>query len=325
MKKTLIGKSRRTVKSTLYGEALRLRHTLRRWGQMARYQRWSLQGVPVLFANSFPKSGTHLLTQVLSGFPQIGPAVNSGLPAIVTFSGDTGRLRPTDEILADLHRLSSGDMAYGHLHATPEIVSQLTQPGVVSYFILRDPRDVVVSHVHYVTEMEPGHIHHRYYTEALHTFDERLRTSILGIPDPAIPFPDIARRFEPFLGWLDSSQVLVLRYEEFIKDQKTVLNRILDHAMAGGFPLMKASWGAAEPPSAQNLSQTRGAPSDDHARRADALETLSACIDPQRSPTFRSGKVGGWKSQFSAENKQLFKEIGGELLVKLGYEKDTDW
>ena len=37
--------------------------------------------------------------------------------------------------------------------------------GLAAYFILRDPRDVVVSHVHYITEMEPNHIHHRYYTE----------------------------------------------------------------------------------------------------------------------------------------------------------------
>ena len=75
---------------------------------------------------------------------------------------------------------------------------------MAAYFILRDPRDVVVSHVHYVTEMEPNHIHHRYYSQELHTFDERLRASILGIPDPAIPFPDIRQRFLPYLGWLDA-------------------------------------------------------------------------------------------------------------------------
>ncbi len=56
----------------------------------------------MLFANSFPKSGTHLLTQALQGFPQLGPAVDSGLPAVVTYEGDTGRTRSTEEILADL-------------------------------------------------------------------------------------------------------------------------------------------------------------------------------------------------------------------------------
>jgi hypothetical protein len=305
MKKTRIGDPVKTARSRLVTGAKLLRRAVRRWKQMARYRpddlypRWSLHGVPVLFANSFPKSGTHLLTQVLSGFPQIGPAVDSGLPAIVTFAGDTGRPRPTADILADINRFLPGDLAYGHLHAIPEIVDKLTQPGIVSYFILRDPRDVVISHVHYITEMEPNHIHHHHYKEDLHTFDERLRTSILGIPDPSIPFPDIAERFDPFLGWLDAPRVLVLRYEEFIEDRQGVLNRILDHAIAGGFPLRK--------------------------ERSTALQILSASIDPQRSPTFRSGKVGGWKSQFSVENKQLFKEIGGDLLIRLGYEKNLNW
>ena len=63
--------------------------------------------MPVLLANSFPKSGTHLLTQVLQGFPSIGPAVDSGLPAIVTYEGDTGRQRQAVEILADLERLKA--------------------------------------------------------------------------------------------------------------------------------------------------------------------------------------------------------------------------
>ncbi len=37
---------------------------------MLRWRRLSFTGVPILFANSFPKSGTHLLTQVLQGFPR---------------------------------------------------------------------------------------------------------------------------------------------------------------------------------------------------------------------------------------------------------------
>ncbi len=46
-----------------------------------------------------------------------------------------------------------------------------------------------------------------------------------------------------------------------------------------------------------------------------SIQILADSIDPQRSPTFRSGKVGGWRSQFSPENKALFKEVAGDLLV----------
>jgi hypothetical protein len=266
---------------------------------MLRYRRLTLKGVPVLFANSFPKSGTHLLTQVLQGFPSIGPAVDSGLPAVVTYIGETGRERSSLEILGNLQRLLPGDIAYGHLHARPEVVEQLCQDGTAAYFILRDPRDVVVSHVHYVTEIEPDHIHHAYYTQVLEDFDQRLRTSILGLPDSEIPFPDVCQRFEPYISWLDQPEVLCLRFEDFIQDREAALGGIYDHAVRRGFP------SALE--------------------RGRAIQVLAASIDPQRSPTFRSGKVGGWRNQFSPENKALFKEIAGDLLVRLGYEEEDQW
>jgi Sulfotransferase domain len=280
-------------------QARLLRRLVRRLAQMARYRRLTLAGVPVLLANSFPKSGTHLLTQVLQGFPVIGPAVDSGLPAIVTYEGNSGRQRQAAEILVDLQRLKAGDLAYGHIHALPEAVRFLCRPGYAAYFILRDPRDVVVSHVHYVTEMEPNHIHHRYYCQELHTFDERLAVSILGRPDDSIPFPNVQARFEPYLGWLDHPEVLVLHFEDFIQRQQLTLGRVLDHAVQRGFPLQ--------------------------ASRPEAIQTLADSIDPQRSPTFRSGKVGGWRDQFSAENKRLFKQVAGDLLLRLGYEQDNDW
>jgi hypothetical protein len=276
-----------------------VRRWLRRLRQSARYGHLSLQDAPVLFANSFPKSGTHLLTQVLQGFPRFSPTVDSGLPAIVTFQGDTGRPRSSGEIIHDLQRLLPGDIAYGHLHALPEVADFLSQAGMAAYFILRDPRDVVISHVHYVTEMEPGHIHHRYYTQALHSFNERLRTSILGIPDPAIPFPDICQRFLPYLGWIDCTLVLTLRYEDFLENRSEALGRVYDQAVQRGLPALTS--------------------------REEATRLLESSIDPKRSPTFRSGKAGGWRTQFSPENKQLFKDIAGDLLVQLGYERNHEW
>jgi hypothetical protein len=275
------------------------RRQLRRARQLWRYRRSALNDAPVLFANSFPKSGTHLLTQILQGFTRLGRAVDSGLPAIVAYEGDTGRPRPVAEILADLDRLRPGDIAYGHLHALPAVMACLCQDGVAPYFILRDPRDVVVSHVHYVTKMAPDHAHHRYYKEVLHSFDERLSTSILGRPDWEEPFPDIRARFEPFLGWIDRPEVLTLHFEDLARDQAAAIGRILDHAVARGFPLA--------------------------LEREAAVQILADSIDPQRSPTFHRGQVGGWRDRFTGEHKQLFKRVAGDLLARLGYELDDTW
>jgi hypothetical protein len=275
------------------------RRLLRRWGQQIRYRRLSLDGVPALFANSFPKSGTHLLTQVLEAFTCLGPAVNSGLPAVVTYEGRGGRERASAEILADLARFQPGDIGYGHLHARPEVMAALSQPGFAAYFILRDPRDVVVSHVHYVTEMEPDHALHAYYTRELHTFEERLTASITGLPGLDFSFPDIAARFAPYLGWLKCAPLLCLQYEALLHDRPAALQRIVRHAARRGFPL-------ACPPE-------------------QAVERLGQAIQPSRSPTFRQGGSGGWRSKFTPQHTAIFKEIAGDLLIRLGYETGLDW
>jgi hypothetical protein len=218
---------------------------------------------------------------------------------VITYEGDSGRERSSDEILGDLHRLLPGDIAYGHVHAHPKTVDYLTREGYCTYFILRDPRDVVVSHVHYVTEMEPNHIHHRYYTQELPDFGQRLRTSILGLPGSEIPFPDIRARFEPYLDWLNHPQVMTLHYEDFVIDRKASLGRVFDHAIERGFP--------------------------SQCTREEAVRILAEGIDPERSPTFRSGKIGSWQGQFTPEHKRLFKDVTGDLLIKLGYEQNQDW
>jgi len=282
-------------------QAKLFRRMIRRNKKRLQINQPPLNASPVFFANSFPKSGTHLLTQILKGFTQIGPAVESGLPAIVTFDGKTGRQRSEDEILNDLKKLLPGDIAYGHLHAFPDVVNFLSQISFATYFILRDPRDVAVSHVHYITEMEPNHAHHHYYREVLDDFDQRLQASIEGIPPgkSRAALPNIIQRFEPYLGWLNQPEILTLHFEDLVSKQKETLGIIFDHALQ------------------HNFTPT--------CNREQAISILSKSINPQRSPTFRSGKIGAWQSCFKETHKQVFKDIAGNLLVQLDYEDNLDW
>jgi sulfotransferase family protein len=43
------------------------------------------------------------------------------------------------------------------------------------------------------------------------------------------------------------------------------------------------------------------------------------------SSFFRKGIVGDWKNVFTEQDKLVFKEEAGELITKLGYEKDDTW
>jgi sulfotransferase 6B1 len=255
------------------------------------------RGWPVLLSISFPKSGTHLLDQILLGFSKVAPFSKRLHSFYAEYEGESGRKRPPEQAFAWLDSLQPGDISSAHLFARPEAVARVCSPGFVSYFIFRDPRDVVVSHVFYVTEMEARHVHHDFYT-SLPDFNARLNVSILGRPDAGIEFPDIAARFTPYLGWLDRPEVLSIHFEDLINDRAAALGRIMDHLLVRA-PIS--------------------------APRQQILDCLEGSINPQRSPTFRSGKTGEWKRHFTLEHKKIFKDVAGDLLIRLGYEKDTDW
>jgi len=253
--------------------------------------------LPVLLGISFPKSGTHLLDQILLGFSNVAPFSKRLHSFYAEYEGETGHKRSPEQALAWLDSLRPGDIASAHLFARTEAVERVCASNFIPYFIFRDPRDVVVSHVFYVTDMEARHVHHAYY-RSLPDFDARLQVSIKGRPEAGIEFPNIADRFAPYLGWLDRDEVLSIHFEDLINERPATLNRILDHFLAR----------VSLPVPRQRI-----------------LGSMESSIDPRRSPTFRSGKAGEWKKYFTEEHKKMFKKVAGDLLLRLGYEKSNDW
>ncbi len=101
------------------------------------------------------------------------------------------------------------------------------------------------------------------------------------------------------MGWLSIPEVLSLRFEELIQDQENAFNLLLDYLEEKGF--------------------------DPKIARQTAMEQLASAIVPRKSGTFRRGKPGNWKEYFTDGNIKHFKESTGNLLVKLGYEQNSDW
>ena len=252
---------------------------------------------PILLGISFPKSGTHLLDQILLGFSKVAPFSKRLHSFYAEYDGESGRKRAPAQALAWLDSLSPRDVASAHLFARPDVIKQVCSPAFVPYFIFRDPRDVVVSHVFYVTDMEARHVHHDHY-QALPDFNARLNVSILGRPDSDVEFPDIAGRFAPYLDWLNQPEVLTIHFEDLIHDRAAALTRIMDHLFARA-PLP--------------------------ANRQLILDALETSINPKMSPTYRSGKTGEWRRHFTDAHKKIFKQMAGDLLIKLGYEKNDAW
>ena len=252
---------------------------------------------PILLGISFPKSGTHLLDQILLGFSKVAPFSKRLHSFYAEYEGESGVKHTAEQALAWLDSLRPRDVASAHLFARPDAIKRVCSPKFAPYFIFRDPRDVVVSHVFYVTDMEARHVHHDYY-QSLPDFNARLNVSILGRTDTDVEFPNIADRFAPYLDWLNHDEVLSIHFEDLIQDRTATLNEIIDHFLSR-IPL----------PASRQL----------------ILSSLETSINPRQSPTFRSGKTGEWKKHFTDEHKKIFKDVAGDLLMKLGYEKDSEW
>jgi hypothetical protein len=250
-----------------------------------------------VLGNAMPKSGSHLIIQVLQGLTNLGPFVNGGFPPVNR--GEDNSKLPEKTILANIQRMQPGDIAYGYIKAQEPFISALTAPGRACVFVYRDPRDMIVSHIFYATQMHPEHWMHRYYTETLHSMEERINAAIQGVDERGTELSDIHIRYKSYTGWLDQPQVLCMRFEDLILAREAALGRILDYLEQRGFT--------------------------PRSSRTQALSVLAEAIKPKKSGTYRKGQPGNWREHFTPSNKALFKEQAGDLLISLGYEQDLSW
>lgn len=256
-----------------------------------------LSAAPILFGNAIPKSGSHLIIQVLQGFAKIGPFVKTGFPPVNR--GEDNAKLPESIVHRNILRMRSGDIGYGYLHYKEPFISTLTDNSWATIFVYRDPRDVIVSSVKYATHMNLQHGLHAYYTQHLTTDEERIKAAIDGIQVPDFEYPNILDRYNYYIGWLQQPGILSLRFEDLILNREKTFARLFEYVVERGFQ--------------PKISRER------------ALEVLMQSVHPEKSGTFRKGKPGGWKENFSEANKDIFKKVSGDLLIRLGYEQDQDW
>lgn len=273
------------------------RPTARTLQAALRWRRLSFDEAPPVFGNAKPKSGSHLLVQVLGGLPRIMPC-RYVEPDPIRSITRSGLRRAQDDILADLRQLRPGVIGWGYLDATPSNVAFLCSPKRVNYFIYRDPRDMLVSHVYFATDMHQEHGMHAVY-QSLPDFGSRLKIAITGIDRDGLKMVDVRERYQGVLEWLVTPGVLCLRFEDFLEARKRTLGRMLDQVEQTGYRIPVG--------------------------RARAVDILQDAIQPSKSRTFRSGQAGGWRQHFTHEHKRLFLDVAGDLLVQLGYERDNDW
>jgi hypothetical protein len=251
---------------------------------------------PPVIVNSFPKSGTHLLFQIIKTIPNLK---NYG-SFIATKPSLTFKERSKTNHLKLISRIVPGEVLRSHLFFNEEFNLALKNKNCVHFFIYRDPRDVVVSDAYYLGEINKWHRMHRYFKQ-LKTTEERILRAITGFEDDELPYsyPNIARRFSQYEGWLKESSVYPVRYEDLISSKKQLYyEEIIQFYYKSN-------------------------------RQAHDINEIMISVEEMTNPvlshTFRSGGQGNWRNEFTDMHKDMMKNIAGDLIIKLGYEKDDQW
>jgi hypothetical protein len=263
--------------------------TLERFGLIPTKLRYRLAdpGAPRVLLVSLPKAGTHLLERAVCLHPRLYRKL---LPTIAL-----ARLRRWKGLDGLLARIRPGQVVVSHLAFDPSYPALLAARNVRAILVIRDPHDMVVSQVHYVTK-RTEHRLHGVFAEREHIKD-RLKLAIGGDPDNGVP--SVGDRLDRFAGWL-GTDCLVVRFEDLVGPQ------------GGGDPDSQARAVA---------SVYRHLGMDvDQGFIGSICERLFSSV----SPTFHKGTSGGWRDLFDPELEALFDRVVGDKIVPYGYRLSED-
>jgi hypothetical protein len=168
--------------------------------------------------------------------------------------------------------------------------------------LIRDPRDVVVSGYHYHLRTDEAWVR-----EPKDRFGGLSYQAFLDAADEHDGLmAEIERCARSSIAEMDEwsysrSEILELRYEDAIANEVGTFTRLFrfygftDSAVGQGLKIV------------EQFSRGHGAQAGD------------------ADPHVRSGEPGEWRRYFDAEHIARFKELTGDLVVRLGYEDDPDW
>ncbi len=195
--------------------------------------------------------------------------------------------------------IQPGWFAMGHLPYSRPLEKIIEEEKVKMLLILRDPRDVIVSHASYLTQKR-SHYMHPLYTSL--SKKGRIMASMTGVPEAANHprLLSIRDRLKNIVSWMSHAKTYTTYFEKLIGPQG---------------------------------NGSRSTQIMELRTIAEHLEIEITDVDLNRvivgmyggTRTFRKGSSGGWQTDFDENHRQVCKELVGDLLIELGYEKNYDW
>jgi sulfotransferase 6B1 len=253
---------------------------------------------PKILANSIPKSGTHLLTKVLSGVPHLRfTGVHLADRAYCADRDQLGDALGPVDVEAFTRLIShtrNGQYLTAHIRHVPGIPEALRDHGFHNLFMIRDPRDLVVSMAYWLSTNPRLKAYERF--SKMSGPEERIMAAITGLPaqngKPAVM--SISHRLA-FRGWLDDPQTCVIRFEDLIgsagggtdEAQREAIRRVLKHC--------------------------------NRDTSDELVDRLAMSTFARHTTTFRRGAIGDWQNHLTPEHLAAIDDVAPEILDIYGY------
>ena len=263
----------------------------------------SVERLPRIFLNGFPKSGLHLAVLMARSITA-DAALHPAWTGCFTHNSWSTNWAPIVGVMAALRNLRDDTWLKGHMGYLPVYEQYLYWHGVAKAFIYRDPRDVLVSQsYHVIAEDDKKYFHPAKEIYRGMDRESRLMACLCGVEE----FAGLFDRWELYAPWLGVPWVFPLRYEDMMERREETARAFVRYTWD------RTTWGL------QRAEQPR----EIEDRLVEAV-----CRNMELKPsggTFRKGIVGGWREEFTPRVKEEFKARAGDWLIRLGYEESNDW
>lgn len=274
---------------------------------------------------TIPKSGTHLLHKCLvllnlegfhhpekdgvsSDFVAKVRALNQ-LPPPNHYRGlfHIPTVGPVPEKIARrLKEKTTPHSFWSHWPYTTESESLFNEYAKANFFMIRDPRDQLISMAFMVLKGPNGETA---------DFEQAVLDLITGEQKQYIQWAveiqtahplmwelGVVQFYELYLPWMQSKKMCTVKFENLVGPN-------------GGTPLIR------QINEIKKIAKHVGVTLNDLEANKISKDLFGGTL------TFRQGQIGAWKQYFTPRIKQAFKDAPGasQLLVDLGYEKNFEW
>jgi len=266
-------------------------------------QRGNVPHAPFIL-NTIPKAGTHLIMECI--YYMINKRVDEAND-LINESNFTPAVK--NNLLKYFLTLPNANYIHKtHFPHFPAMEKLFIQVGLKWIFVIRDPRDALISLAFYMEDKtSEGNrrdfmdINSSVYNQL--SFDDKITALMTG----SCCTNYLATYYEGFYGWTETKNGLVVKFEDLIgpngggtkERQLNTLRKISTYLN-------------------MNLSD------------AELLAASEYCYhiaptSPQNSKVYKKAQMGSWKKFLSEPNKLLFKKLYAKKLILLGYEEGINW